>query len=293
MLAAKDDEGNSKFSIAYIANDLGVGEATVHRWMEDAGLNRDRARHAGAKPRAVREKALAMYANGLNDTAIAHELGVGKTSVRRWIEADGARRPARERALELWQAGKLATEIAVELSIPDYTVRTWADEAGLKRAPHHRPDIACKTSPEARARKKANRERKNAGLPPLKPPPSAYDESREKAIAMWIDGETDSDIAKALGVGRSTVHRWTKAAGAQRPDLGGNGRRWTKTALHRQRALELWQANIPVPEIERETGVKGCTVRYWAEKAGLDRPDQRWGPKSQRRGKLVASELDA
>jgi transposase-like protein len=288
MASEQGEDGDAKYSVEYIANSVGVGTSTVHRWIEDSG-GRRKAKVGGAKPRALRKKALAMYADGgLSESAIARELGLGKTTVRRWIEIEGATRSTRERALELWHKhGKLATEIAVELGVPDYTIRAWAEEAGLKRAPHHRPDVACKTLPEDRARRRESHRRKAAGLPPLRPPLSTYEPKREEARARCIAGESCDEIAAALGMPRGTVYRWIK--NIERPSIVG-AERWTSRTKERARALRMWQDDVPIPDIAGATGVTTSTIRAWAKAAGLARPDGRFGEKPHRRGKRVAGE---
>lgn len=110
---------------------------------------------------------------------------------KRRIGARPARYPdeVRAKALELCRYGLSRREVAGRLGVDATSVSLWARQAGIPAA-----------SKGGRPRGKP----KTQGHPP---------EVRRQALAMRRDGYTVQEVAKALGVGRSTVINWGIAAG--------------------------------------------------------------------------------
>ena len=126
-------DGNARYGVEWIAREVGLRSATtVTLWADQAGISRPAKVPQGAKPREIRLAALARYAaTGRDAIATARELGIGQTTMRRWIEHDLHETPVREQVLGMWQDNQPAEQIAAELNTTPRIVERMARDAGL------------------------------------------------------------------------------------------------------------------------------------------------------------------
>lgn len=91
--------------------------------------------------------------------------------------------------------------------------------------------------------------------------PAPYDEStRETALVLYQSGKTCQEIAPSIGVAASTVARWARQAGVERP----RGVRKLKDSelISDARISELrFTCNWSPGRIARETGMSRSGVR--------------------------------
>jgi transposase len=232
---------------------------------------------ARKKPSQVRRAALATYYETGNILASARAIGIGATTLARWIEEEETKR---EPALARMRAGEPAQKIARDLDISDVAVGRWAAEDGLPRRGRGWKSWSLSVDPKIMRRREQQRTRREqirdgSHTPKPKPSPAELAARKAKALAMYRDNRPDREILETADIGSSTLWRWVKQAGATRAVITT---RWSPNAERMPEALAMWQANTPHDEIERVTGIKIGTVRYQAKKAGLERPDGRYKP---------------
>lgn len=203
---------------------------------------------------------------GGNKAAAIRRIGVPRTTVEQWLEdprfaavekallawlASAAIRPrtrithaALGQAAALLEQGSSITAAAKAVGTTDMTLRKHA-------ARHERLRTALAERP-----------------PSPRGFPSGLAEVRERLAALWADEElTVSQIAAALRVGHSTVHRWAAQAGLPPRQV----RRSSKRTPEKEAALrEMWPDRaMPLQEIARRLGVSRTAVTGWAQEMGL------------------------
>jgi len=85
----------------------------------------------GGYPSELREKAIAMHVNGYSKTRVAELLGVGRTTIRRWLSCgiNPYFKPhppeVKQKAIEMMNSGETRTSIAKTLGISYSTISFW------------------------------------------------------------------------------------------------------------------------------------------------------------------------
>lgn len=118
------------------------------------------------------------------------------------------------------------------------------------------------------------RKRNEMALPAESSPPSALDAKQNLALGLMLQGEPVATTAKAVGVTRSTLWRWTQkpefaqALAAIQEDLRSDTRRYLRQ-LSRAAADEL--ASLLEDEDSKIRLQAACAI---LDRAGVKDPDQ-------------------
>jgi transposase-like protein len=186
-------------------------------------------------PPAIREEALALYAQGCPLSEIQAKTGVGdRRTLRRWAKAAGLPPrlviyPAAMRAhcLHLYQSGKRTSKIEALTGVPADTIKSWVHDAGLVRHPFY----------------------------------SA--ETKRHCLALYQQGKTPNAIEGLTQVPASRIRQW--AASAQISRSAGRPPQYLVSV--RDQCLLLRQEGKDYREIAVLTGVSESTVRKWVKQA--------------------------
>jgi transposase-like protein len=247
---------------AAIAERLGVAAPTVRRWIvHESGDARDTDSVPSWAER--RERALALYREGLPGEEVAARVGASYSSVYRWLDEAGLPRrgprrgvespraysaEVRERALELHAAGVSAKAIGARLGVSDSSVSGWLHEAGVPKRWKRPPGAPRVVSAEV----------------------------REQALELYATGVPVKEIGARLGITRTAVYHWLDAAGV--PRRGPRPRAenpYAHPEAVRERIFALNAAGVPVKEIGARLGISRTAVYRWIDAAGVPRRRER------------------
>lgn len=179
---------------------------------------------AQVKARAVRQ-----YEEGKTSVEIAKALGACDRTVLRWIRAAGVTvRPrgatptspytakTKKQAVRLYVSGKPSTEVAKEMGMSTTAVLKWVREAG-------------------------ETVRKGG-------PPTHYifsDEEKDRAVSLYLSGQSSTAVAKAVGVRPDTVRIWIRRAGQKlRTRKSGVSAVWLPSQLVDEVNRLAWEERV-------------------------------------------------
>lgn len=93
-------------------------------------------------------------------------------------------------------------------------------------------------------------------LKPRKGPPLSFDE--DEAMALWLAGKTDMEMARTLGVGRTVIGCWRIRRGLE-----------VNPAVTIPDCMELYEQGMTDSEIANALGIRKTQAYYWRKKQGL------------------------
>jgi transposase len=184
-----------------IATALGMGHATILRWLHDAGEElKVPGRRPGYAPKKLQlfDRVKELHEQGLTVYRIAQDVGVHVDTVGIWLREEGIQplyavvahstakgadprtSPKREEGLRLYLDGYTETMISKSLDVPVGTVRSWVSRSGLQ-------------GKGGRAVRK--------------------DRASIRAVELHKQGEPVEKIARALKVSYYSVQNWLYDAG--------------------------------------------------------------------------------
>ena len=233
---------------AEIAEAAGVSDHAVFRWRQKYNLPTRHSRRSGysraAQDPEVMEKMRAMWAERRTDAEIARELGLKYFVVRNCRIDCGLpstlQAVKRNEALarQLYDEGLHDSEIGRELGVRGHAVYRWRKENQL-------PANLRKPLPDRSSEALAQR--------------------HQQMLDLWWQGKTDSEIALAVDLSRSTVCSWRRRNGLDlNPAQRGNPIRWDQKV-----AMDLYKAGATDSQIGRAVGVNSGAIFSWRRKHGL------------------------
>lgn len=245
-----------------IANAAGVSRNAVFRWRQKYSLPTLQARRndysKAAEGPEVLEKMRAMWAEQRTDAEIARALGLKYFVVRNCRIASGipstfqAVRRNEALARQLYDEGLHDSEIGREIGVRGHAVYRWRKENQL-------PANLRKPLPDRGSKALAERHRQMMDL-------------------LW-QGKTDSEIALAVDLSRSTVCSWRRRNGLDlNPGQRGNPIRWDQRV-----AMDLYKAGASDSQIGRAVGVNSGSIFSWRRKNGLPANKIRTAPPVRKR----------
>lgn len=247
-------------STAAISRELNVHSTTVVDWIHkeravDPCLP-DLPKYVAAKEMAEkRSKAMDLFKFGTSIAEISREMNVYPTTVVNWIHKErdinpslpdfpkyvAAKEMAEKRAkvLNLFKIGTPIAGISRELNVHSATVLGWIRkerdiDPSLPDLPKH---VAAKEMAEKRA----------------------------KALDLFKDGTSLSDLSRDLNVCKSTVLRWINKERDIEPSLPD----WSKHVADKEmtekraKALHLFKIGTPLADLSRKLNVGKSTVLRW------------------------------
>lgn len=282
-----------------IAEAVGISRNSVCAWRHAAGLPLHKA------PRCAEDlwdDALVrkLYAEGRTDREIADAVGTSDSAVFRWRQKYGLptlqpRKHGYSKAVEdtevlgkmraMWAERRTDAEIARELGLKYFVVRNCRIDSGIPsvlQAVRKNEALARKLYDEGLHDSEIGRAigvqghavfrwRKENQLPAnlRKPLPDrgseALAERHQQMLDLWWQGKTDSEIAFAVDISRSTVCSWRRRNGLDlNPGQRGNPIRWDQ-----EKAMDLYKAGASDSQIGRAVGVNSGAIFSWRRKHGL------------------------
>lgn len=212
----------------------------------------NRLRYQGAYSDSVRSKALRLYAAGLSPRLVAQQLGLSQSVVWKWATSAGIARSRsaarqsssevrkysdadRRRALRLYAQGATGKEVAERLGISVPTVLLWVRRSGSSR-----------TTAESNG---VTRERV------------------AQALELYESGLSQATVARATGLGRSTIQKHVAAAGLSRSSAEMFG---FPESL-RNDAIALYLLGLNTYEVALQLNVSSDAVGRWVRREGISR----------------------
>ena len=284
-------------SATEVGRRFGVNPYTVGRWVKAAGHVMRPRRSPHERNGETRRLAVEAYLAGERTKAVAERFGVIPCTVVRWVKAAGhGMRPRRQPhekdaetrrlAVEAYLGGDSLKMVARRFGVNQSTVNKWVHSAGHKTRPPgflNKIDSALRreavsaylggaTLREAGQRvgvrpdrvskwvKAAGHEmRRNSKLNKFS------HETRRRAVAAYLAGESAEALAKRHGVSAGVVSRWIRAAGHS---LRGSLDRSKFSAATRKLAVEDHLAGESLKAVAERFGANRGTISAWVHAAG-------------------------
>lgn len=161
----------------------------IRRWLRDAGLIGGCADYSAEE----KHRCLELYKSGLTPQAVEAQTRIPADVVSDWVAQAGCHRPKtvhsyseedKQRCIDLYLEGNSCQTVATVTGIPAKKINSWLKRAGAKR-----PKIF------------GGGRRKTYSL-----------EFRERCLRLLANGQTATQVERALDVSADTVRRWKKEA---------------------------------------------------------------------------------
>lgn len=230
--------------------------------------------------RRLKEKAVSRVRKGEAVSAVAEDIQIGETAVRKWCLEAGlsftrGKVALRKQAIAAIKQGERPIRVAERLEVMLTTVTRWCREEDVDpqmwRIPEERRkqkllslvkggmricDAARKLEiPKGRAKGWCH----SADVLS----PSLYTEKRKKALRLLSKGLSGSEVARQIDVGPGLVQDWARKAGLK-----------LRNPLYcapeqKTLALRLLSTGMCAADVARKAGVSLSAAKSWAKKAGI------------------------
>lgn len=180
-----------------------VTKTDVLNYLEQNGVDEQNPAPNLKKPEHIKELALHLYKDGLSSVAVASQLGLGETTVLRWVKNSGLTRTTSE--------SKGVTQEKIEAAVRAYSegnsVAKSAEIGGIGSSTLHRVLVA---RGESRRLEDVN---------------NTPEDVKKNALDLYASGMTTYEAAAAVGVDQGSVSKWAREAGISRGYSGAQALR--------------------------------------------------------------------
>jgi transposase-like protein len=89
------------------------------------------------------------------------------------------------------------------------------------------------------------------------------DQTKARALKLYVSGKTGNEISIALGVAENTIHTWVRTAGLARKR--GGARKRVSPELRAAVMADLAETGDPVQRVARRHNIAVTALRQWVE----------------------------